>query len=132
MSGFGFIPCRYSTPRAHCRHQLMAWAAVYSMYMVSPCNTNKGQKKLTRSWELFITNRSKTWNLYTMLSCSVSILMNQPTIVQRSTLSIFHNKAYLKKNNEFFLSGHQSVNKMAVKRSRPFDGGANIPNSNGA
>ena len=25
MSGFGFIPCRYSTPRAHCKHQLMAW-----------------------------------------------------------------------------------------------------------
>ena len=46
ISGFGFIACRYSTPRAHCSVQLTTWAAVYGGYGGLPCRTTNNSNEL--------------------------------------------------------------------------------------
>jgi len=46
ISGFGFIACMYSTPRAVCSNQLTAWAAVYGGNGGLPWRTVNKQQKL--------------------------------------------------------------------------------------
>ena len=86
-------------------------------------------RKLTRSWELFITNRSKTWNLQCCRAVLQPWWINLP--LYSDPPSAYSITRHTWKRTMIFFSGHQSVNKMAVKRRRPFDGGANISNSNG-
>jgi len=53
ISGLGFIACRYSTPRAHCRVQLTAWAAEYRGNGGFPCRTVDKQNGLTNNWKIY-------------------------------------------------------------------------------
>ena len=48
MRALGFMPCRYSTPRAHCSSQLMACAAVYLGWGPDPCNTESERYPLLK------------------------------------------------------------------------------------
>ena len=48
MRALGFMPCRYSTPRAHCSSQLMACAAVYLGWGPDPCNTESERYSLLK------------------------------------------------------------------------------------
>jgi len=75
IRGFGFIACRYSTPRAHCRVQLTAWAAVYGGKCDFLCRTAGTQNNCQQNTD-FPTVLWTKWRIWCCCCCSYGYYYN--------------------------------------------------------